>query len=110
MTWNRLASSNILRSRSTFRDYSPWDTRGLHDIADRLADLLASRPLTVQLERRLEDRARQYADRLNKRLAAGGDTDPYDVGRDEDLASMIMLLCETQLDEEDEAATRLASD
>ena len=76
---------------------------------DRLHDLLASRPLTVQLELRLERRARLYADRLNRRLAAQGDTDPYDVDQDEDLANVLLLLCETQLDE-DEHANGLASD
>jgi len=75
---------------------------------DRLRDLLADRPLTVQLELRLERRARLYADRLNQRLAAQGDTDPYNPGVDEDLANVLMLLVETALDD-DERACGLAS-
>jgi hypothetical protein len=79
------------------------------DSDDRLHDLLANRAVRVQLELRLERRLRLYADRLNRRLAAQGDTDPYDLGDDDDLANVIMLLCETQLDE-DEAGNGLASD
>jgi hypothetical protein len=79
------------------------------DPDDRLHDLLARRPLSVELELRLERRVRLYADRLNRRLAEQGDTDPYDVELDEDLANVIMLLCETKLDE-DELAGGLASD
>ena len=71
---------------------------------DRLGDLLAHRPLTVELELRLERRIRLYADRLNQRLAKEGDTDPYQLDHDEDLANVIMLLCETKLDEDEHAA------
>jgi hypothetical protein len=79
------------------------------DPRDRLSRLLASRPLTVQLEGRLEHRIRLYADRLNRRLASEGDTDPYDVDDDDDLANVVMLLCEANLDQ-DEDAHGLASD
>ncbi len=75
---------------------------------DRLRDLLADRPLTVALELRLERRARLYADRLNRRLPAQGDTDPYNIDVDEDLANVLMLLVETALDD-DERACGLAS-
>jgi len=75
---------------------------------DRLRDLLADRPLTVALELRLERRARLYADRLNQRLAAQGDCDPYNIDVDEDLANVLMLLVETALDD-DERACGLAS-
>jgi len=70
---------------------------------DRLRDLLASRPLRVELTLPLERRVRLYADRLNQRLAAQGDTDPYDV----ELANVIMLLCAF---DDDEQTSGLASD
>jgi hypothetical protein len=79
------------------------------DHGDRIRDLLASRRLSVELEQQLERRARLYGDRLNQRLAAQGDTDPYDVDDDHDLAQILMLLAETALDH-DEHATGLASD
>jgi hypothetical protein len=71
--------------------------------------LLVSRRLTVELEQGLERRARLYADRLDRLLAAQGDTDPYDVIDDDDLAQILMLLAETALDH-DEHTTGLASD
>jgi hypothetical protein len=73
------------------------------DPNQRLRQLLADRPLTVQLEQRLEHRIRLYADRLNRRLAAQGDTDPYSVDEDHELAHVIMFLAETKLDEDEQA-------
>jgi hypothetical protein len=79
------------------------------DPAQHLRQMLAERPLTVQVEQRLEHRIRLYADRLNRRLAAQGDTDPYRVDDDHELAHVIMFLAETKLDE-DEHADDLTSD
>ena len=74
------------------------------DSDDLMSDLLAHRSLVVRLELRLERRIRLYADRLNRRLAAYGDAIPYDVEDDRDLASLVMLLCETSLDEDEDAS------
>jgi hypothetical protein len=73
--------------------------------AQRLYDLLAHRPLQVDLELTIERRVHAYAQRLNVRLAQTGDSDPYDTSQDGDLAQVIMLLCETALDS-DERVTR----
>ena len=81
----------------------------MHEPVQRLRQLLAGRPLTVELRRRIEHRIRLYADRLNRRLAAEGDTDPYRVDDDRELAHVIMFLVETKLDE-DEDAHGLTSD
>jgi hypothetical protein len=70
----------------------------------RLRELLACRPLTVQLEQRLEHRVRRYADRLNQRLAAEGVDDPYVLDGDQELANVVMFLCEAKLDEDERAS------
>lgn len=67
----------------------------------RVRELLASRPLTVELELLLERRVREYGERLNTRLAQSGDDDLYDLADDRDLAQLVMLLCETALDAEE---------
>jgi hypothetical protein len=69
----------------------------------RLQDLLAHRPLQVDLELTIEHRVHAYAQRLNARLAQTGDSDPYDTRDDRDLAQVIMLLCETALDSDEHA-------
>jgi hypothetical protein len=74
-----------------------------------LGDLLAQRPLTVALELILERRVRLYADRLNRRLGESSDSDLYNVDEDEDLAQIVMLLCEIAL-EADERRSGLAAD
>lgn len=76
---------------------------------DALNDLLARRPLLVDLELWIERRVRLYADRSNRRLALEGDTDPFDVDDDGDLAQVIMLLCEEGL-AHDERESGLACD
>ena len=76
----------------------------MDDRDDPLNDLLAARPLSVELELRLERRARLYADRLNQRLGAQGDADLYDIDDDRELAQILMLLCETALDNDDDAS------
>jgi hypothetical protein len=48
----------------------------MSDGRGELDDLLAQRPLVVELERIVERRVRLYADRLNRRLASAGDSDP----------------------------------
>jgi hypothetical protein len=70
--------------------------------ARRMADLLSHRPLVVDLERPLERRVRAYAQRLNYRLAATGDNDLYKVNDDVELAQVVMLLCETALDADEQ--------
>jgi hypothetical protein len=71
--------------------------------AGRLRELLANRPLTVDLELVVERRVREYGAQLNARLALEGDRDPYDLSDDEELAAVIMLLCEAALDAEEQA-------
>jgi hypothetical protein len=68
----------------------------------RLRELLASRRFEVDLEPGLERRVRAYGERLNARLALEGDRDPYDLGEDQELAAVIMLLCEAALDAEEQ--------
>jgi hypothetical protein len=68
----------------------------------RLRELLASRRLEVDLEVAIERRVRAYGERLNARLALEDDGDPYDVSDDEELAAVIMLLCETALDADEQ--------
>jgi hypothetical protein len=69
----------------------------------RLHDLLAHRPLQIDLELTIERRVHAYAQRLNARLAQSGDSDPYDTSQDGELAQVIMLLCETALDSDQHA-------
>jgi hypothetical protein len=68
------------------------------DRVERWLELLEHRRVEVDLEARLERRVREYAERLNVRLAREGDRDPFDLANDEDLAGVIMLLCEAGLD------------
>jgi hypothetical protein len=68
----------------------------------RLRELLASRRLEVDLEVAIERRVRAYGERLNARLALEGDHDPYDLSDDEELAAVIMLLCEAALEAEEQ--------
>jgi hypothetical protein len=75
----------------------------LSSSAERLRDLLAHRPLEVDLELTLERRVRAYAQRLNHRLARSGDHDLYDTRKDAELAQVVMLLCETALASEEQA-------
>lgn len=70
--------------------------------AARWLELLEHRGLEVDLEATLERRIRAYAQRLNARLALEGDRDPYDLGDDEELGTVIMLLCETALDADEQ--------
>jgi hypothetical protein len=71
--------------------------------AGRLRELLAHRPLTVDLELVVERRVREYGARLNARLAESGDGDLYDLADDGELAAVIMLLCEAALDADEQA-------
>jgi hypothetical protein len=70
-------------------------------------ELLEHRRLEVDLEATLERRTRAYAERLNARLALEGDRDPFDLSDDQELAAVIMLLCEAALaaDEQREDAS-----
>jgi hypothetical protein len=70
--------------------------------AARWLELLEHRRLEVDLEPALERRIRAYAKRLNARLAIEGDRDPYDLADDEELAAVIMLLCEAALDADEQ--------
>jgi hypothetical protein len=70
--------------------------------AEGWLELLEHRRLEVDLEPVLERRIRAYAVQLNARLAREGDRDPYDLSEDEELAAVIMLLCETALDAEEQ--------
>jgi hypothetical protein len=67
---------------------------------DAWLEVLEHRGIEIDLEPLLERRIRGYAERLNTRLAAEGDRDPYDLSDDWDLAAVIMLLCEAGLDAE----------
>jgi len=78
--------------------------------AERLRDLLSSRTLEVDLELTLERRVRAYAQRLNERLARSGDNDLYDTSEDRDLAQVVMLLCETALDSDEQATLPSGAD
>jgi len=74
-----------------------------------LDDPLAQRPLVVELERIVERRVRRCAERLNRRLASAGASDPYVVDDGRELARVVMLLCEAAL-EADEQRSGLAAD
>ena len=67
---------------------------------ERLQEMLEHRELVVDLEGTLERRVRAYGERLNARLAAERDDDPYDLEDDRDLAQVVMFLCEAALDDE----------
>jgi hypothetical protein len=74
--------------------------------AERWLELLEHRGLEVDLELPLERRIRAYGERLNARLALDGDREPYDLSDDDDLAAVIMLLCEAALDADEQHEDR----
>jgi hypothetical protein len=75
---------------------------GLASDPRRLQRVLSHRRLEIDLEEALEQRIHAYAAGLNARLA--GDGDPYDTRRDEGLAEVIILLCESALERAEQSA------